>query len=364
MSRRHRYEPGFGSDSFLDVLANMVGILIIMIVVAGLRAGRGAAPAEATSSAAAPVPVEQAEAMLPVPAATEAADEPEIAELEPDRAPAEVEAELAQIDRDMHALSQRASETESDLARRARAAAAADAQLAEAEQAVELQTADLKKEKSRLARLQETLGEREQTLTGLLAEFEEVKNSQPPVDEVKHRLTPISQEAGGEEVHFRVLANRVSVVPFSQLEERVRFQLEKQKEWLARQGRHEGMVGPIDGYSLRYIVERQQLPAILERKLGYGGFRISVSRVEVLPEPDVVCETAHEALRRGSRFALALRSAGDKATLTFWVYPDSYKLFRQLQEAAHAEGFIVAARPLPEGMPIAGAPTGSRSAGQ
>ena len=32
MSRRARDEEAFGSDSFLDVLANIVGILIILIV--------------------------------------------------------------------------------------------------------------------------------------------------------------------------------------------------------------------------------------------------------------------------------------------------------------------------------------------
>ena len=50
--------------------------------------------------------------------------------------------------------------------------------------------------------------------------------------------------------------------------------------------------------------------------------------------------------------------------LTFWVYPDSFKLYRTLQEACHAEGFVVAARPLPEGVLIEGSPYGSKSAGQ
>ena len=30
-------DAGFGSDSFLDVIANMVGILIILVVVVGIR---------------------------------------------------------------------------------------------------------------------------------------------------------------------------------------------------------------------------------------------------------------------------------------------------------------------------------------
>src|SRR5579871_5141194 len=38
--RREREETPFGSDSFLDVLANIVGILIILIVAAASRMGR------------------------------------------------------------------------------------------------------------------------------------------------------------------------------------------------------------------------------------------------------------------------------------------------------------------------------------
>ncbi|MFQ5732786.1 MAG: hypothetical protein ACE5KM_12640, partial [Planctomycetaceae bacterium] len=40
MSRRRSGELEFGSDSFLDIIANIVGILIILIVVAGLRVAR------------------------------------------------------------------------------------------------------------------------------------------------------------------------------------------------------------------------------------------------------------------------------------------------------------------------------------
>src|SRR5437763_477758 len=44
MSRRNREEIPFGSDSFLDVLANIVGILIILIVAAAARMGRAPDP--------------------------------------------------------------------------------------------------------------------------------------------------------------------------------------------------------------------------------------------------------------------------------------------------------------------------------
>lgn len=362
MSRRKSHGVEFGSDSFLDVLANMVGILIMLIVIAGMRVGR--APAEEPVDEPEPQAVATVGPAAPIPAPAPAIEEPPVPELEPDDMPQDVAAEMRRIDRELDQAAREAAAIEAELARRSAAAAGAREQLAASEQAVQENQKELQADKQRIARLQQALGERREKLRALLAEFEEARNAAPAAIEVQHRLTPVSQEVTGEELHFRLSAGRVSVVPFSQLEERVKLQLERQKEWLARHARNEGTVGPIDGYSLKYVVERQSLPAILERKLGHGGFRIVVSRVEIVPEGSVVCETAQEALRRGSNFARALQGAGAKATLTFWVYPDSYRLFRQLQEAAHAEGFVVAARPLPDGVPIAGAPSGSRSAGQ
>jgi hypothetical protein len=100
------------------------------------------------------------------------------------------------------------------------------------------------------------------------------------------------------------------------------------------------------------------------KRLGYGAYRIGISHWEIVPEPDLKSETPEEALRRGSKFALAVRTAPDNATLTFWIYPDSFHAYRILQAACQAESFIVAARPLPDGVSIAGSPDGTRSAGQ
>ena len=53
MSRRHGIsQQASGDDSFLDIIANIVGILIILIVVAGVRASR--APVELSEVATGP----------------------------------------------------------------------------------------------------------------------------------------------------------------------------------------------------------------------------------------------------------------------------------------------------------------------
>jgi hypothetical protein len=181
---------------------------------------------------------------------------------------------------------------------------------------------------------------------------------------VKHRLAPISQEIVGEELHFRLSGGRVTVVPLSALVERVKAQLERQKEWLASHGRHAAVVGPVDGYSMQYLVEKLPLSALDRHRLGYGAFRVGVKSADIIAEPDLLGETPEEALRRGSKFAMAVKTAPENAALTFWVYPDSFHAYRILQAACQAEGFVVAGRPLPQGHNIGVSSNGSRSAGQ
>ena len=72
--RRPKGELQFGSDSFLDVVANIVGILIILIVIAGLRVSQTpvmihrqkVVPEETPSTPSVPMPL--VAAVLPPPA--------------------------------------------------------------------------------------------------------------------------------------------------------------------------------------------------------------------------------------------------------------------------------------------------------
>jgi hypothetical protein len=288
------------------------------------------------------------------------------APLEPEsnEPPPELDRELQAIQSELAELHSQNAASDAEMKKIRTLYTAAQEDASAADQAAARRRKELDVQTAHLARLQQRLGDRKEVLTGLLAEFEEARQTQTPVTQLKHRLAPISQEVQGEEVHFRLYGNRISVIPLAQLVERVKFQLERQKDWIARHAKHEGTVGPVDGYTLKYVVERQQLTPMQERKLGYGAYRIELSRWELIPDAEVPAETSDQALRRGSRFAIALQAAPERAALTFWVYPDSFGLYRTLQEAAHAEGFVVAARPLPEGASIQGSPHGSRSAGQ
>jgi hypothetical protein len=148
--------------------------------------------------------------------------------------------------------------------------------------------------------------------------------------------------------------------------ERVKQQVERRREIAAARGGYKGSVGPIDGYSLEFVIEVRRMSPQEERMHGMReGYSLELSRCVVIPDPKLQGETVEEALRRGSRFAMALRTASTGAALTLWTYPDSFATYRELAEAAHAEGFLVAARPMPFGQNIIGdRRLGTRSAAQ
>ena len=115
---------------------------------------------------------------------------------------------------------------------------------------------------------------------------------------------------------------------------------------------------------MNYLVRVETLSGLEEMKVGHGGYRISLSHWDIHPEPETKGETEETALKKGSQFYQSILGASADTTLTFWVYPDSYPIYRKLQKFAHDHGFSVAGRPLPSGVAISGSPNGSKSAGQ
>jgi hypothetical protein len=76
-------------------------------------------------------------------------------------------------------------------------------------------------------------------------------------------------------------------------------------------------------------------------------------------------EPAEAALKEGSAFRrVADALAPDETAVTFWVYPDSFALYRALRDHLHGRDFVVAGRPLADDMPIGASRRGTVSRGQ
>lgn len=351
MSRRRDEEFAVGSDSFLDVIANIVGILIILIVFAGLRAGNG--PIDLSIQ---PPPVAPKNVELPAPVVAE-----------PQAAP-EPSPELLQ---QLHALEAEQSQLDSRATSLAAEFNSARAQYANAQQRLGEKQQELSAESQKVADLQSKFVEvrdaRAAALTELArlrAELTGLKAVPPNAQKIEHRVTPISHMVHGPELHFQVIGGRVSFIPLDELIDRLRAQIMRRREWLMQHNSHEGQVGPVQGWVMHYLVERQAPSLVDEFRGGQGSVRIGVSEWQVKPESNNNGESIAEAFKPGSGFQRALLGGDVQATVTFWVYPDSFPAYRELQKYVYSAGFRVAARPLPFGVPIAGSPSGSRSAGQ
>ncbi|QDU42143.1 hypothetical protein Mal52_05980 [Symmachiella dynata] len=386
--RRKKSDLESGSDSFLDIIANIVGILIILIVIAGVRVSQMPATPETETAAIPADPVPATIVVEPPPkievalgAATELPSEellppeppPLVVKVEPKPEPEPVQppqpspqllADITQLQRDIDKLDRDVAEVTPQLA----SAIASQDEIAEAAKAARQESEEVR---TQLARLKAELDAHKQdvaddmTHLAILADEIKTRDTQrPPVKEIIHKLTPVSQIVEGEEYHFRLENNRISYVPLKQLIDSLKTHLGHRRALLSRTRTHQGFIGPIEGYRMRYLVERKPLSMVDELKHGPGMFRVAVTAWQMQVTSEVEAETAEEALRVGSRFVEVLKAAPPETTLTMWVYPDSFGLFRELQTVVHANGFNVAARPLPEGIPIAGSPDGSRSAGQ
>ena len=123
-------------------------------------------------------------------------------------------------------------------------------------------------------------------------------------------------------------------------------------------------VGPVGTFSLQYVLGRA-MPAGIDELIERRGISYDLRGWEIIPEFEGRGETFDQTRYPISEFARAVsRLNPSKGTVTLWVYPDGFALYRRLREDLQARGFLVAARPLPDGMAIRGSPSGSLSAGQ
>ena len=348
MSRRKpREEMEFGSDSFLDVVANVVGILIILMVLAGIRAKT--APVNLTEEEPAP-----AAATPPVVVAEPVDDEAKAAR---QRELGALQSQSDSLQQELDRLRQAANDNESKLTELQTQDAVQRNRIAALASNLEGEVAALQGNQQEADLLEAAVYAVRVRLKKRQAEVAAAEKQPNRVEQLQHRITPVSRviRENEAELHFRCIGGAVTTVPIEDLVERMKGQMERQRDVILRLKKYSGSVGPVRGWVLNYVVETQQQ---------LGMIRAGVSQFELLPEADLAGERSDVALRPDSAFRNELRKAEPGSTITFWVYPDSFVLFRKLQALAHREGFTVAARPLPEGTPIMGSPNGSRSAAQ
>jgi len=393
---RHQGDAEISSDSFLDIIANIVGILIILIVVAGMRVSQApifrGLPEETTTIQAEKDLYEPAPPMIlgttdaelwtpaeaPAAAPIEPAD-PVVIDVTKKPDPALfVRYERQQTQQ--KEFQEKLASLKQGLSNEERLSLAAEEKLLSAKNKLEALTTELKATKAdyetakaSLLEKSQRVAEQEQENDRLLAilkseEAEEQKlsgDNQPEAMILRHDMTPVSQIVKEKEIHFLISKNTIAAVPLEEFLIDLQDRIRTKQSWLPRSNRHSGEIGPIRGFRMQYVVEKEQQSHFDQLRSGSTQIRIVLSQFALVPDEEtIIRESLEQATSSTSRYLISIRSASPGTTCTFWVHPDNFETYQKLKKYAHESNLRVAGRPLPQGMPITGSPSGSHSAAQ
>ena len=175
---------------------------------------------------------------------------------------------------------------------------------------------------------------------------------------------PVARPASGSEYHFELRRNRITYINLEKLMELTRADAQIRVRMSDRSPAVSNKIGPVGAFSLEYELVRA-VPGSMEELLERKNIRYELAGWELVPESDPRGESYESTRGPLSEFSRMInRVSPERSTVTLWVYPDSFTLFRQIKADLAERGFSVAARPLPEGMTLRGSPMGTQSAAQ
>jgi hypothetical protein len=334
MVRRIRSdEQEFGSDSFLDVIANVVGILIILVMVVGMRIKHAPAPAE-----------------LP-PAAVDVSEQFQQAR--------SLERETLRLAAQLKAL------TSEGMRQQQRHEELAEAVVAR-QRELEAGRRQLDSQAQQQFMIERDIWTAQSLAEQLQLDIEQLARSQKKSVTIESYPTPLARLVDGKEAHFQLRAGRIVYIPLEELLKQLKADAPSQFWKLKDLPEATASVGPIGGFRLRYTFERIDVP--LEDQLAGRRMISSIAQLSqwtLVPSDNLLGETVDVALMQGSEFRTTLAKLNPRqTTVTLWVYPDSFELFRRIKKELYRLHFAAAARPLPEDTPIGGSPNGTKSAAQ
>ena len=335
--KRAEHVEAPSTDSFLDVVAILVGIIIILVLVFAIEAKRNF-----TADALSSLPTAEIAPLPDVEGAVAAATEAE---------------------RGVYEMKHNLDEQKLELQMKAQERARLQLLVTIAEQALQKHRDQLSAEEREKFDLESQKSASLKELQQLDIEAFAVDQSKP-VNVIPHLPTPMAKTVFGKELHFRMLGGKIAYLPWDEMLEGLKADLPRQAQKLADTPRAEFSLPVINGFAGKYILRRFEVD-VQTKMASSRQMRIGLERFFFVQVDDPIGETVEQALRQGSQFRAYLASPQAKgATVTLWVYPDSFEDFRVVKQTLFNLGFLSAGRPLPPGHPIGASPDGTHSNAQ
>ncbi|MFT5525276.1 MAG: hypothetical protein ACI9G1_004293 [Pirellulaceae bacterium] len=336
MRRREEMDDTQGYDSFLDIVANLVGILLILIIVIGAQA---------------------ADAMI-----SGSSEEPELEEVNEVARPKQTSLAL---EFDINEVSSKIKRQELEVNYRRRERDLLNTKLAAIEVGMGKYRGNLDDAQRKRLQLINDLEEQQQDLQQIQKSRWLLENESPQTKVLEHLPTPMAKTVFGKELHFRLIDGHLTYIPWEQLLDRLKKEVPSKLWKLDNAESVDEKIGPVYGFLMHYTIKRMRQQ--VETRAGVAVREtIGLERFHFEPIDKAMGEPVDRALtEQHSKFSgvLAVEDPGS-TTVTIWVYPNSFERFREVREHLYKRGFAVAGRPLTEDRPIGGSVYGSRSVAQ
>jgi hypothetical protein len=326
-----------GQDAFLDIVANLVGILIILVVLvsAHARSDAGATPepeaAMTEQVTAAALAADQAASRMDV----LIQDNEEIEVL---------------IDQE-NAVARQLTEV-----RHQRLVALEELKTQMAAKQSELDARDqaLFQQQSETITLQRQLKQ----LTDTVAAVSSLKTNTSDAKTIDHYPNPIASTVFSQEVHFRLTGGKLVYVPMDQLVNKMKQDWQLIAERKTEFNTSRDTIGPIGNFRLQYE---------LETSIAAGSRRqIRFKRFALFPVVEDAGEPTEVALSNPtSHWNAVLKNLNPaQTTVSIWVYPDSFSDHAMVKKWLYDNGYKMASWPLEFGRLISGGPDGLKTSAQ
>ena len=327
-----------GQDAFLDIVANLVGILIILIVIVGAQAGAAARDVVAVD--------QDLESDIHQAVLQTQRQELALKKLEIDNEQLEtlIDHEKAYARQLTEVRHQRLVELET------------------VRQMVQKQTKDLEQKdrdaflaKTNQQNLQQKLTDAKATLAALNS-AEVSSESDTKTETIDHYPSPIARTVFSKEIHFRLFKGKLEWVPLDELVETMKQHWRLISENKSFQ-KTKQTVGPVGNFRLQYDLDSR----------GEGANRrVQFRKFSLIPVDQNVGEPVDLALQSSqSQWSTRLANYSPKSTtVSVWAYPDSYQEHSEIKKWLHTHGYQMASWPMEHGRLISGSPDGFKTSAQ
>ncbi len=320
--RRKRTTLGVGHDAFLDIVANLVGVLIILIAVFS------GTSAVAVQEAQRKVQQE----LLQNPELVSASDA-QVLEL------SELASRATAAHRDSDHLENQVAQFDAEIERRKRDRALLLDLRAAASEAWSEKRMQLDRAQTEAARRQIELTTMTEKLAELEGEKARLQNLPDSVIALQHLPTPMAKKVYEDRIVLRLRNDHVSVVPSDALISAISKHVRRSISG-SRKPKATDVVGPIRGYTARYSLVLGQTSALFHGAI-------------FQPVQEPMGQSIDQVISGQSEIESELAGRDPNSTsILVWVYPDSYRSLRTLKEYLYQKGYATAVRPRETHEPI------------